>query len=1355
MNFMRIPAIIAMCLMAVLESVSRAAVPDGYMQISNNAGLSNSSVNVIFQDSSDEMWFGTWNGLNRYDGTVLKQYRPQSASGTSISHQVIRSIDEDKDGYLWIATDFGINRMDRSRETFTRYYLGYDRPYIHEEGLFSCCVSGNGTVAAVLKGGTAGIYDRESDSFVPLSGCDSLSIDAVLFFDAAGRLWAETSDRNLARLRLEDGNAEETAVIRLGPHHGKPLYDGGDKIWIQDAEGISCIDIYSPKPEQRVSGLKVLGTLNTVRNINGRLYAGTATGCFMVGHDRSMTNVMDERISVLSIMEGTQDILWLGTDGLGVLKEKYRPAFISALYPPPEDSGKFPVRAIFIDSHDNIYTGSKGGGLSVRYAGGNTFRNFDVGPGKTYNSVLSMEQAGDRVYVGTDGAGLLYTDIRGGGLRRMDFSAFSEAEGISSVYSIEKAGEDTLYLGTSGNGLFRITLSGSGVTSVRNFRHRDNVSSSIGSNVIYDIADDGGCLWLATRGGGLNRFDKRTGEAEIISGPENGACAGNDMLSLLLDSSGRLWAGSSSGLVLVTRQEDGSVCTRLFDEASGLPNTDIHTILEGSDGSVWVSTDKGIARIDRDALSVSSWTYDDGLSDNEFCDGAGFSWKAGKRLYFGSVGGVDVICPEAVEESGFVPKLNLSRVEVDNSRYFPEGNIISTDYRSGSVSLRFSLPDYVSGEKCSVAYFLKRGRDGNPDNIGDSEWIDIGESRQIIASQLRPGNYTLLARAVGADGEYGEPQSWLIEVSWPMLLKPWLIILYCFTAIAVAAILYRLYKSRKAISEELEQEKRDNAVKEEIVQGKFRFFTNMAHEFSNSITLIFGAVEQIFQTGSGDGKSRKQLIAIRSNADRMHRQIRELLEFSKADSGHLPVLYEKVDIGELLKYTFDNFIDMAEAGRISLDVRVQENLPQWVSDRSMLEKIVFNLLSNAMKYTPSDGRIEINAKRTEDGSLEIAVKNSGPGIPSDKIDVIFDRYVILDNFESKLSHGHYTRSGIGLALCKDLAEVLGGKITVESVVDEYTLFTVTLPWKDEKSIGVWKDGSTAEYGDATMESGRKTTESEAGTGAPGERQVRSGHASRRGKRPAILVADDSSGIRALIADILSDEADVIQAENAETALGMMKDTVPSLVISDMLMPGMGGIAFVKKLKSDPHTADIPVVMLSCDTDIENRVNAIDTGADIFIAKPFHPRYLKAVVDRMLQGSAAGASARNSLETVIGKVDGNPAGDSGNTFADKVLEVLGRNFSDENYNQDALAYDMAMSRVQLYRKVKHELGTTPGEFIRRYRIRQAEIMLTQTDKTVQEIMYDCGFHNKAYFYREFSRLHNCSPKDFRNAGKDRA
>ena len=1324
---------------------SYASVPDGFIQINNNTGLSNSSVTAIFQDSDDVMWFGTWNGLNRYDGASIIQYHPQAGQTKSISHQVIRSIDEDSEGRLWIATDFGINRMDRADGTFDSYFLGYSSPYIYEERTFSCTISADGTVAASVKGGQIHIFDYSTEEFRLLEGCEGLAVTSVLFFDAYRRLWALTEGNTLVKMSVSDGKASDINAVHMPERSGRLFFDGHDRIWTQARDTIYYMDIYNPDPEMKDSGLHIRSTLNSVKYIDGDIYACSTDGCWKIDSGLCMHRLTEEEIPVWSVFKGSQNILWLGTDGKGVLKEKYRPEFISAL--DRQVGEKFPVRAIAIDRKGNTYVGTKGGGLSIFPLGGGIFQKFNVGPGKTYNSVLALETAGDRVYIGTDGKGLLYMDQADGVLRRLDLGK-GAGEKVESVYAILSAGTDTLYLGTSGNGLFRAVMDGGKVEYVENFRHSCTDPESIGSNIIYDLADDGQYLWMATRGGGLNRFDKATGKTRIFmegSGREGFLCS-NDVISLLLDSQKRLWAGTSSGLCCV--DTDGY---KYFDESSGLPNADIHAILEASDSTIWASTDRGIARLDKNASSISSWTYVDGLSDNEYCDGAGFSGKDGKELFFGSVSGVDIIKPEMVGSESFKPKLSLKSVEVDNKRYFPQGNNIITDYRTGSVTLTFSLPDYISEEKNSISYFLKNGRAKGYETLEDSRWIDIGDSRQIVIGRLSPGKYTLWVKASGGHMDAGtSPMTFHMDVAWPKLLKPWLMALYSCIALGIMAVLYMLHRSRKAIYEALEKEKKENARKEEIVQAKFRFFTNIAHEFSNSITLIFGAVEQIFSSDAGNGRDRKQLVSIRSNADRMHRQISELMEFSKADAGHLPAVYEKVDIGELLKYTSENFMDMAEAKKILFKIHVQHGLPQWVTDRSMLEKIVFNLLSNAMKYTPEEGWIEIQAGTGAVGDLVISVRNSGPGIAPDKLTDIFDRYVILDNFETKLSHGHYTRTGIGLALCKDLTAVLGGKITADSRQDVFTDFTVTLPWKDESNIT--RPSSAAEKNVLPGYSFVKEEGSDAAGCMSTDRDAPDGQASDPGQdgnmdgnndegrtagRSVILIVDDYQEIRDMISDILSCRFDSVQASDGEAALELLGKTSPALIICDMIMPGMGGMEFVKKVKSDTRTASIPVVMLSCDTDMENRVNAINTGADMFIVKPFHPRYLLAAVERMLDRG-------HMLEP---SDSWPPACDS--AFSRKVTDALSKNFSDENYNQDALAYDLAMSRVQLYRKMKSEMKTTPGEFIRNFRIRQAEIMLRETGKTVQEIMYDCGFHNKAYFYREFSRIHNCSPKDFRH------
>lgn len=1305
---------IAICLCC--QALSHAEMYEGYMRISNNSGLSNSSVTVIFQDSEDVMWFGTWNGLNRYDGASIRQYRPQPRTENSISHQVIRSVSEDRDGYLWIATDYGINRMDRKRETFSKYYLGYGRPYVYEERLFSCCVSSDGVVAAALKGGKVCLYDRSSDSFNPVRGYDG-NVASVLFFDTRQNLWVLTETGTLVRLSLKDGQAGASGSVDVSGISGIPLFDGKDSVWFQKGSSIYNIGISGDSFPVSRTHVVMRSSLNAVANVSGKIFAGTSDGCYEISAD-GKKSLLGKDFPVLSVFSGSQGIFWIGTDGNGVLKELKRPEFITSFRAP--GSEHFPVRAIYCDNDGNILTGSKGGGLHVILDNGE-HRHFHAGPGRTSNSVFAIEPADGRVWVGTDGSGLKYLDRGGTSLNSLDMSGFPEGNMLSSVYAIERSGKDTLYIGTSGNGLFRIILDGgTRVRDIVNYRHIDGDSTSIGSNIIYDMVDDGEVLWLATRGGGLNMFEKSTGRVRIFreDGCLSKSVCSNDVISLLQDSSGRLWAGTTSGLSMMSRSSAGEYEFRHFDENSGLPNTNIHAILEGNDSTIWVSTDKGIAKISpRNSFAVSSWSYDDGLSDNEYSDGACFAQDGGSLLYFGSVEGVDVINPSLVPSATYIPKLQLYHVSIDNEPYYPSSNEIVTDYRTGSLAMTFSLPEYAPGQKSSLAYVLYKGKGKSPEEISEQAWLNIGESRQIILNRLSPGKYAVYVKAVNQGEPCGVPQSWRISVSWPKLFNPWLAVIYLMLIVAVATVLYLLHRSRKMIFEELEKQKWENAFKEEITQAKLRFFTNIAHEFSNSITLIFGAVEQIFSLGISDSGIRKQLIAIRSNADRMHRQISELMEFSKADSGHLPVMYEKVDVNELIKYTFDNFLDVADAKKIHLSFHIQDSLPGWVTDRSMLEKIVFNLISNSMKYTPSDGWIQISARQGESGNLEISVSNSGPGIRPENISKIFDRYVILDNFETKLSSGHYTRTGIGLALCKDLAELLGGTIAVRSNVDEFTDFTVSLPWKDEGDI--YEPEAVAD---------------EQGAGVSPV------------KGQTVMVIDDFAGIRELISDILSDEYSVVKAADAESALAILKETRPALIICDMVMPGMGGIQFVKNIKADEATRSIPVLMLSCDSDIDNRVNAINTGAEMFIVKPFHPRYLKAVVERML-GRDGASSAGSLLEDTIEKVEGKYHVRD-NTFKDKVMDALSRNFSDETYNQDALAYDMAMSRVQLYRKIKHDLGTTPGELIRRYRIRQAEILLRETDKTVQEIMYDCGFHNKAYFYREFSRLHNCSPKDFR-------
>ena len=1322
-----------MLLMAagVVSAQQRATI----MQIDSDDGMTNSAVNAVFQDSEGVMWFGTWDGLNRYDGGMVTQFNHRSGQPRSLSHQVIRSVCEEDARHLWVTTDYGINRFDKHTGEAQAFFLGHENETQSREDMFVCRAMPGAVVAAAYRGGPLHIYS--GGAFVRAleeSSNASLSV-SDLFLDERGTLFVVRPDGVLVELETLPGGMFRQRRQKALPleRTGRAIQSGGS-LWFVAGGTLRRLLLHTATWNIIDTRVAVEGSLNALADDGGTIIFGTPTGCYEM-RDGEVQPLPDIEASVLALVKGTQDILWIGTDGRGCLARFRRPDFLTTISSPTYDqTANHPVRAILQAADGTLWIGSKGGGLvSIHHYGARALERvatYDVGAGRSYNSVFALASAADgTLWIGTDGKGLLRMTQGDDRPRPLDLGSAPLASGLESVYCICQTDAQTLYAGTSGGGLFRLTIDGARVVdAVAYTANPQSPSSSIGSDRIYALADDGDRLWIATRSGGLSRLDKQSGEVRTLRAADqpDGICC-DDVISLLRDSGGRLWVGTTSGLSLCHNPADETPSFRTIDRGSGLPNDNIHAIREDSYHNIWVSTSHGIARIDSTATHVISFLKEDGLQGNEFCDGAGFASADGGTLFFGGTEGVNIVYPGRIDTHTFMPRLVLRALTVSGTARAVEGDRIEIPSNSSYLTLDFSVTDYISNPKCQIAYKLEtRGLLG----YGKGEWVDLGSNRVLSLSGLQPGTYRLLVRASNGAQVWGEPTEWTVRIAPPPYATWWAWLIYVACIAAAVWKVVSVKRQRLLMRHELELERQEKENKESTHQAKLRFFTNIAHEFSNSITLIYGAVEQILAKNNPSETMRHQLLAIQRNTERMRRQISELMEFRKAETGYLHPQYEVVDVGDLIQSTCDNFTDNAEQHGKRLTLTMETPGATWVLDRGMTEKIVFNIVSNAMKYTPDGGFIELRCAVSEERGLVFDCTNNGPGIKAEEIGKVFNRFTVLDNFEKKLQEGIFSRTGIGLALCKDLARLMGGTIAVESEVGKTTTFTVTIPAHQlpesnpvETSVGqpLAPISPSAERHGRLWEKGAK----------------------------CVLVVDDQPEICDLICEILGDDYRTVRAGNGLEALARVEECAPDLIVSDIIMPGMNGVELIKRLKADERTRHIPVVMLSSKSDIESRIEVTETGASMFLTKPFHPQYLRSAVEGILnEHSVMKEWAQKPVAYKERLNMGTISGDE-RRFLDHVLEILAQKFGDEDYDYEALASDLAISRSQLYRRIKAVTGASPGEFIRSYRLDQARQMLVRSDKTIGEVMVDCGFHNKAYFYRLFQKAYGCSPREYRN------
>ena len=537
---------------------------------------------------------------------------------------------------------------------------------------------------------------------------------------------------------------------------------------------------------------------------------------------------------------------------------------------------------------------------------------------------------------------------------------------------------------------------------------------------------------------------------------------------------------------------------------------------------------------------------------------------------------------------------------------------------------------------------------------------------------------------------------------------------------------------------ELEELKRKQLA--DTYEAKLRFFTNIAHEFTTPLTLICGPIEQIMNEFHLPAKVEKYHRIIYSNAERMLRLIQELIEFRKADTSNEKPVYSRVDITALLHGVLENFSEVNEEKQINVETEISREMTV-VTDRNAMEKIAYNLVSNAYKYTPDGGWIQIKAECGENG-LVLSVKNSGKGIKPEHRDLLFDRFVILDNYEYQASKGRIFRNGIGMALVNSLVKMLSGKITVDSEQGKYTMFTLTFPPVGEDMVTAAPAGAEDRPGPAMEQEPETCPELAPETdGDTGRKAASSG-------KKSVMIVDDERQIRDLVADILGKEYNVVQAENGKAAIEKLRLSLPDLIISDINMPEMNGMEFLKWLKDNPLTKFIPVVFLAFKTDIEDEVETYEMGSEVFIPKPFYPKHLKAVVHSILDSRSLLKDYYNSALSSTDLYDGCAVDSQDKKFLMDITSAIEENITDEELSQNWLCERLSISRMQLYRKLKGLTGQTPSEFIRTIKLEHAAHLLKTTRMTVQEVMFNSGFNNKSYFYREFSGKYRMSPKEFR-------
>lgn len=1281
-------------------------------QLTTSDGLSNNSINCIFQDSKGIMWFGTWDGLNAYNGREFKAYQYNNKE-YSISNNIIRKIIETDSLHLWIATDDGINRWNRQTEHFDRFFVNLGLGQI----AFDIAQTNSLDLICSLKDRGLFYFDEKLNDFRQIKEILSNSSIKKFVIDANNHIFILYDTGILERYNIAKDNGVikvvEKTLIEDNVHiqnifltKNILIVNYGDYIKINDEynQYPSTIDI---KPNKKIS---------QILQINNSFLIGYSDGgCDVYDVKSRTTNPLNDifsNLAVFSLYNGSQNILWVGTDGQGVFEVyEYNSSFELV-------KTKHPVRSFCQLSDDEILVGTKGDGIKIYNKKDKSLSNYaNTANGLLSNSVYTMARnnKGD-VFIATEESGLNF--ISNNKLQRLILPPNSPF--FRYIYSILLTDNDSyIWLGTTGYGLIRIEIEGKnssyGVKSVKQYSSSNDIKT-VSSDIIYSIKEGANPneLWVGTRRGGLFRFDKKDEKFKNSEHILKGQVLTNNDILCLNKTKNDLWVGTGFGLNKIDfSRQDSSIV--YYTEEQGISNNTIHGILDDDHGNLWFSSNGGLTYLDISNKTVNNFTTKDGLQSNEFSDGAYFK-DQDNTFYFGGVNGFNLFQPNRIHRREFNPNISLSNLKILNTSLSIhdriKDNTLHLSYDEAYTTLTFWADDYINNENCEYSYRLL--------NFSD-EWINNGQNPNIVLTKLPSGSYELQVKVTNGDRVWGDNIYILrIKVAPPWWFSTWAIIIYIILALILIYISYVVVRNRIKLNRELLLEHIEKENQKKIHESKLNFFTNVAHEFFTPLSLIYGPAQHLIEKDGIDDYTKRYILVIKNNADRMQKLISELMDFRKIESGYIPIHPEKIELKLLIDYICDNYIEIAEENKIDFQIDTT-NLSTLKTDRSSLEKILFNLISNAFKYTPESGYIKIIAQQENDIFL-LTIQNSGKGLTESQMSEVFNKFKIFDKPNLKNNKS----TGIGLSLVKSLVDLLGGTINVKSQLKEYVEFSIQIPSMN----------NSTNQTDSVIE--------EANQEINIKRQI------EQRKDISILIVEDEKNIRELLKDILMPYYKIYEAGDGVEALNVISQNTPDIIISDILMPNMDGMELVQKLKSESQTAHIPVINISAKNSINDQISAIERGTDLFITKPFHPRHVLATVQNLINKQGRLKDYFTSSLSSLTVKDGIELHREDETFLNEIISFIEKNIDDEMLSPNGIADAMGISKASFYRKMKELTYKTPSEFVRSIRLNHASTLLISTKMTVQEVMFKSGFTNKSYFYREFAKQHNSSPNEYRQS-----
>lgn len=1354
-------------------------------------GLPQEHVFCILQDHRGFLWLGMETGLARYDGYTFKTYRHDPADTTSISSNIIRALYQDESGMIWVGTDGGgLCRFDPRTETFATFkYQPQDPGSLSGNRIYGITQDRTGAlwVATLGDGLNRIVFDSLGNGQKNLSinrfqadpaNPFALAEDNIwtIYLDRRQQLWIGTVGGGLDRLDLSSpiGSKPEFQHYRHQPAQIESISDNSIKaifedhlgmLWVgTEYRGLNRLDPASGKFKRFLANRGTPGSLshNYVSSIleddDQNLWIGTNGGGLNLYDPETESFAHYQHLAgdpyslngqlVNTIFQDRSGIIWVGMVTNGLNRMDPQKQQIRHFYAVPFQTGSLTsnlVKSIYEDRNGAIWVGTYGGGLSRFYPELGTFQHYrQVSANDTDGSNNVQRIYEDRqgnFWIGTDGGGLYLFDRERKTFRSFNLSPSGKTKLTgNSVWTICEDLRGNLWIGTADGGLncFR-----KGSQEFEHFPHDAKDPNSInGTDVRIIYEDHLGILWIGTYDGGLNRMNPADGTfIRYTNFPEDSTSISNNIITDIFESPSdrKLWIGTfGGGLNLFDRV---STTFTHFRESNGLANDVVKSIEEDQDGHLWISTLKGISKFDPGQQVFINYTSSDGLQGPGFNLGSSCVSEDG-ALFFGGTNGLNYFFPEKlIKLSKDHPECLITDLRIFNRSIKVGEKIgkkiildeaievakeITIPYDIDDFTFEFSALDFASSDKIRYAYQLE----GN-----DNGWQYTGANRRYASyTHLPGGKYVFKVRASNKDGQWNEQ---ITRLTVHRLSPPWkspLAIAIYVVLILLAVYLLRKYTiARLKLLNELKLERLERKKNKELNEMKLRFFTNISHEIRTPLSLILGPIQSLITQGIGNRETRNQLQIMNRNANRLLILVNQLLEFRAQEAGHSQLKVAKGNIIPFLSEISMSFRELARQRDIQFTFEPgQDRIELWF-DRNQMEKVFYNLLSNAFKFTPDKGQIRIGVSEGTDDTIVLEVEDNGQGIPSEELPYIFDRFhKFNDNYS-----GNYLGSGIGLALVKNIVSAHHGEISVESQPNEYTRFTIRLPkgvqwFREDQIIADFKESEDPiHYKKATLEA-EQPHEVQPQTTAPSD-------------APRLLLVEDNEDVRQYLKEIFVASHRILEATNGKEGWELAKKVGPDLIISDIMMPEMDGIELCQKIKTSLETSHIPIILLTARTSLVYQFEGLETGADDYITKPFNPDLLKLRVRNIIE-------SRQKLRSKFSQQIAIEPQEIALTSPDQELlknaiEAVEKHMDNGEFDVNQLARELGLSRPVLYRKLPAITNHTPNEFIRIIRLKRAAQILSKYDLPISEVCYSTGFKTPKYFSKCFRELFGKSPSEY--------